>query len=152
MNEIEKRRGKNSEKSQPFRMMYIAAELKGKRDQTKPPDQNVHLQEEHVLLRIKAYGNGTVDMTPGFSPKPPIKIDIMKGNEYKTGGTAPPYRLTTSGGYTYHYWIINESEPADQATIAKIHTKHLRFQQVSLCFDLCSRNVDSATRDTGADS
>ncbi|KAJ1489742.1 hypothetical protein T484DRAFT_1779314, partial [Baffinella frigidus] len=80
----------------PFRIMHLAAELKGKRDVTKPDEQTFltddHVlctikacqdgSEEHVLCTIKAYQDGSVDMTPGFSPRAALKVDTMNNNAY----------------------------------------------------------------------
>jgi len=42
-----------------------------------------YINREEVLCAIKVYNSGNIDMTPGFSPKPNIKVDVMKGNSYK---------------------------------------------------------------------
>jgi len=48
----------------PFQVMYLVADLKGRRDPTDPTN---FLQEEVVLCRIRAYkDDGLVDMTPGL--------------------------------------------------------------------------------------
>lgn len=69
----ESRRGKFSKDglgravSRPFQVMYLMADLKGRRDPTKKEeDPDKFLYEEVVLCRIRAYrDDGLVDMTPG---------------------------------------------------------------------------------------
>jgi hypothetical protein len=53
------------------------------------------LQEEHVLCTIKAYQDGSIDMTPGFSPRAPLKVDTMNNNQYSLAQRGVPYRVVT---------------------------------------------------------
>lgn len=49
-----------------------------------------------VLCAIKVYTSGNIDMTPGFSPKPNIKVDVMKGNSYKLASEQGPVSALSS--------------------------------------------------------
>ena len=81
--------------SRKFQTMYIVADLKGRRD---PTNNANFLQEEVVLCRIRAYkDDGQVDMTPGFSPKAPIKVDIMRNSAYTQEELGTAYSITMKG-------------------------------------------------------
>eukprot|EP00802_Teleaulax_amphioxeia_P013117 Tamp_13165.p1 GENE.Tamp_13165~~Tamp_13165.p1 ORF type:complete len:532 (+),score=127.48 Tamp_13165:89-1684(+) len=134
MQNTEQGRGKYSKDglgrdvSRPFQVMYLVAHLKGRRD---PTNHSNFLQEEIVLCRIRAYkDDGLVDMTPGFSPKAPIKVDIMRNSAYTQEELGTAYSITMKGcSTTYMFWILNDTEPADQATKAKLYNNQLKFQQ-----------------------
>ena len=104
------------------------ADLKGRRD---PTDPNKYLQEEVVLCRIRAYrDDGIVDMTPGFSPKAPIKIDIMEQGAFTKEELGTAYLISMKGcTTTYFFWIINDTEPDDGAEVAKLFSRQLNYQQ-----------------------
>mmetsp|Transcript_3731 Transcript_3731/g.9397 ORF Transcript_3731/g.9397 Transcript_3731/m.9397 type:complete len:565 (-) Transcript_3731:36-1730(-) len=131
MMNVEEKRGRYSDIGEPFKMMYIMAEVKGMIDVVNTTEEGpVYVKEEQVLCSIKAYNNGVLDLTPGFSPKPAIKVDVMKNNSYKQASEyGLPYRLYTASNRVYEYWIINETEPKDASVIAHLNTKELRFQQ-----------------------
>eukprot|EP00282_Hemiselmis_andersenii_P039250 CAMPEP_0169444692 /NCGR_PEP_ID=MMETSP1042-20121227/10034_1 /TAXON_ID=464988 /ORGANISM="Hemiselmis andersenii, Strain CCMP1180" /LENGTH=386 /DNA_ID=CAMNT_0009556023 /DNA_START=332 /DNA_END=1489 /DNA_ORIENTATION=- len=133
MMEVQEKRGRHTELSEPFKMMYIVAQVKGRIDVTVRNDEKegpTYIMQEEVLCAIRVYPDGTVDMTPGFSPKPPIKVDPMKGGTYKpTGDQGVPYRLETESGCVYEYWLENATEPADASEVAAAHAKEMRFQQ-----------------------
>mmetsp|Transcript_41602 Transcript_41602/g.103952 ORF Transcript_41602/g.103952 Transcript_41602/m.103952 type:complete len:566 (-) Transcript_41602:143-1840(-) len=133
MMKVHEKRGRHSELSEPFKMMYIVAQVKGRVDLTVRTEENdglTYIMQEEVLCAIRVFSDGTVDMTPGFSPKPPIKVDPMKGGSYKAASDqGVPYRLETESGCVYEYWLENATEPADASEVAAAHAKELRFQQ-----------------------
>eukprot|EP00284_Hemiselmis_tepida_P006908 CAMPEP_0174937344 /NCGR_PEP_ID=MMETSP1355-20121228/60210_1 /TAXON_ID=464990 /ORGANISM="Hemiselmis tepida, Strain CCMP443" /LENGTH=556 /DNA_ID=CAMNT_0016184189 /DNA_START=98 /DNA_END=1764 /DNA_ORIENTATION=- len=133
MMKVQEKRGRHTELSEPFKMMYIVAQVKGRVDVTVRSEEGegpTYIMQEEVLCAIRVYSDGTIDMTPGFSPKPPIKVDPMKGGAYKTTSEqGVPYRLETESGCVYEYWLENATEPADASEVAAAHAKEVRFQQ-----------------------
>ena len=91
------------------------AEVKGRRDPCSDPKTEKFLQEEVILCRIRAYKDeGIVDMCPAFSPKAPIKIDIMRGASYTQEQLGTGYQIRATGSrFSYVYWIFNDTEPED---------------------------------------
>eukprot|EP00290_Baffinella_frigidus_P030326 CAMPEP_0180222286 /NCGR_PEP_ID=MMETSP0987-20121128/20591_1 /TAXON_ID=697907 /ORGANISM="non described non described, Strain CCMP2293" /LENGTH=442 /DNA_ID=CAMNT_0022184287 /DNA_START=117 /DNA_END=1443 /DNA_ORIENTATION=+ len=125
---VEQARGKHSNMAVPFRIMHLAAELKGKRDVTKP-DEQTFLTEEHVLCTIKAYQDGSVDMTPGFSPRAALKVDTMNNNAYTVPDKGVPYRIVTGGGVAYHYWVVNDTETTDPGLALRLNEQQKKYQE-----------------------
>ncbi len=72
-----------------------------------------------VLCCIKAYNNGVVDITPGFSPKPPIKVSTNK----QAG------------------MLLNEAArtPADQSHSLVMHTTLEDTWMYCTCLIYCAR-------------
>eukprot|EP00286_Rhodomonas_abbreviata_P010464 CAMPEP_0181335308 /NCGR_PEP_ID=MMETSP1101-20121128/26760_1 /TAXON_ID=46948 /ORGANISM="Rhodomonas abbreviata, Strain Caron Lab Isolate" /LENGTH=333 /DNA_ID=CAMNT_0023445415 /DNA_START=69 /DNA_END=1066 /DNA_ORIENTATION=+ len=123
MREIEAKRGRHTELATPFRLMCIAAELKARKD-------GQLVSHEYVICRLKYYEDGRLDITPGFSPQPNIKVDIMKHSTYTVVDlSSAPYRIQTPGGFGYHFWLSNDTEPTERGKLEILNHKSVRFHQ-----------------------
>ncbi|EKX32726.1 hypothetical protein GUITHDRAFT_121078 [Guillardia theta CCMP2712] len=121
------RHGATSEESRQFTMMYIVADLTSDQSQSES-GENVFRKQKFVLCKIKAYDDGSVDMTPGFSPEPSIKIDILQNYKYTQADLGIPYRIRTEGGFNYDYWIINDTEMTDEAAKNRAIANQKKYQ------------------------
>lgn len=123
LHDVDRRRGRHSQAQGHFRVMFIMAQLKAKRE-------GVDVTEEHVLCRARYYNDGRLDLTPGFSPRPLIKVDVMRHSHYEVlSQSVAPYRIRTAGGFGYLFWITNDTEPTDRSKLEFLNAKSLRFHQ-----------------------
>uniref|UniRef100_A0A7S0EJ57 Meckel syndrome type 1 protein n=1 Tax=Hanusia phi TaxID=3032 RepID=A0A7S0EJ57_9CRYP len=122
------RHGGAAAKSHPCTKMHIVADLTSDQIQTET-GENVYRKQKFVLCEIRAYEDGTMDMTPGFSPEPSIKIDILQNYKYTQADLGTPYRIRTEGGFNYDYWIINDTEVPDEASKNKTIANERKYQE-----------------------